>query len=204
MIIVLLLLGFAIALIATIVPSATNLLVLKKATSSNVYNAMFLAYGAALGESIVAGLAISFGFLVKNLYKDYLWIQIAFVVIMIAAGVFLIRKKTTSSDSKEEAHENFGTGFLLGFLNIPMFIFWVAVLSSLSSYIFIGEHSPWSVIISFLSGVLAGKLVMLYLYARLSDFLGKKIYNLEHKMNTIIGVVLITAGIFQSIKLIVG
>lgn len=163
---------------------------------------MFVAYGAAVGETIVAGLAISFGFLVKRLYQDYLWIQIAFVVTMIVIGIYLLRKKTTTSDTTVAAPQNLGTGFLLGFLNVPIFIFWVAVLSTLSSYIFIGKSSPWSVIISFLSGVLIGKLVMLYLYARLSDLLAGKVSNLENKMNMIIGIVLIIAGTLQSVKLI--
>lgn len=202
MILLLLLLGFGIALVATIVPSATNLLVLKKATGGSLFKVMFVAYGAALGETIVAGFAISFGFLVKKLYQDYLWIQIAFVVLMLLAGILLILKKTSSQTSEDEAHQNFGTGFLLGFINIPMFIFWVAVLSSISSYVFIGKNSPWSVILSFLSGVLIGKVVMLYVYARLSDFFSNKFSNLENKMNIVIGIVLITAAIFQSIKLI--
>ncbi len=202
MIVLLLLLGFGIALVATIMPSATNLLVLKKATSDSIFKAMFVSYGAALGETIVAGFAITFGFLVKKLYQDYLWIQIAFVILILLAGVLLILKKTNPKSSEDEAHQNFGTGFLLGFLNIPMFIFWVAVLSSISSYVFIGKNSPWSVILSFLTGVILGKVVMLYLYARLSDYFSKKITNLESKMNVVIGVVLISAAIFQSIKLL--
>ena len=193
------------AIIATLPPSATNLAVVKYTSEKNLTKALHLAYGAALGEVIIAGLALAFGVLAKRLFEEHEWIQITFIVIMIAVGVYFLIKKTTENDNDSSSSpKRFINGLLLGGLNIPMFIYWTAIFSISARYVVLDKNAPWLLIICFLVGVFAGKFGLLYLYGKASEYMTSNFSNFKGTLNKIIGVVLIIAGALQAIKLLVG
>ncbi len=203
-ILLVLLIGALAAAINTLPPSATNLAVIKYTANGDITKAMHFAYGAALGEVIVAGLAVSFGVLIERLYTNNLWIQIVFIILMITIGIYFLKKtKENNINISPNQSVRFRNGLLLGSLNIPMFIYWTAILSMLSKYLQISDSSSWLVIILFLSGVFFGKLSILYLYGKLSDYMTSNFSTFKGKLNKIIGVVLLLAALFQSIKLII-
>ncbi|TVZ52945.1 hypothetical protein [Dokdonia sp. Hel_I_53] len=203
-ILLVLLIGAIAAAINTLPPSATNLGVLKYTADGTISKAMQFAYGAAVGEVVVASLALTFGVLIENLYENNLWIQIVFIILMILVGVYFLRKPAQEQINISSTQSvRFRNGLLLGTLNIPMFIYWTAILSMLSKYLQISDNSPWLVIILFLLGVFLGKLGVLYLYGRLSDYMTSNFSAFKGKLNKIIGIVLLLAATFQSIKLIV-
>lgn len=200
---IVLLVGVIAAAINTIPPSATNLAVLRYTANGDLKKAMQFGYGAALGEIIVAGCALSFGVLIKNLYNTNLWIQVLFITLMAVAGIYFLRKpvdnKITITSSQGIRFRN---GLLLGSLNVPMFIYWTAILSMLSPYLTINDNSPWIIIILFLIGVFIGKLWLLYLYGKLGNYMLSNFAAFKGKLDKIIGGVLLIAALFQSIKLI--
>ncbi len=207
MILIIYLITFFIGLLgaafATLPPSATNLAVVKYTSDKNLSKALQLGYGAAIGEIFVAGLALSFGVLATQVFKEHRWIQITFICLMIMAGFyFLIKKQTASSSESSSIPQRFINGLLLGALNIPMFIYWTAVFALSARFIILDKNSPWLLIILFLFGVFLGKLGLLYLYGRLSNYMTGNFSSFKGKLNTIIGVVLILAAIGQSLNLI--
>lgn len=197
------LIGLASAAIATLPPSATNLAVVKYTSDKNLTKALHLAYGAALGEVIVAGLALAFGVLAKRLFKENEWIQILFIVLIIAAGIYFLVKKTKDKDEDESSKpQRFINGLLLGGLNIPMFIYWTAIFSIAAEYVVLNKNSSWLLIVLFLTGVFSGKFGLLYLYGKLSDYMTSNFSNFKGALNNIIGSVLLIAGVFQGVKML--
>ena len=192
------------AIIATLPPSATNLAVVKYTSDKGLTKGLHLAYGAALGEVFIAGLALAFGVLAKRLFEKHEWIQITFIVLMIAAGIYFLSKKTKKNDSESSSRpKRFINGLLLGGLNIPMFIYWTAIFSISSRYVILDKNSPWLLVIFFLVGVFAGKFGLLYLYGRASEYMTSNFAKFKGKLNKIIGFVLIVAGVIQAIKLVI-
>ena len=175
--------GFFAAILAALPPSATNLAVVKYTSDENLPNALHLAYGASLGEMIVAGLALTFGTLAKRLFETHKWIQITFIVAMFIIGIyFLIRTQPKQGKDESTLPKRFANGLLLGALNIPMFIYWTALIAVISSYIVLNENSPLLLIGLFLLGVFFGKLLTLYLYGRLSDFMTSNFSKFQGKL----------------------
>ena len=191
------------AVINTLPPSATNLAVVKYTSDKSLTKALHLAYGAALGELVIAGLALCFGVFAKTLYKENTWIQILFIVLLACAGIYFLFKKTkTTSNDTSSMPQRFINGFLLGALNIPMFIYWTAIFAIAHDYVILNDNSPWLLIIIFLAGVSLGKFTVLYLYGRLSSYMTNNFEDFKGKLDQIIGIVLILAAIGQIIKLL--
>lgn len=199
------LIGIVGAILAALPPSATNLAMVKYTSKKTLSKAMHLGYGAALGEVVISGLAMVFGFLAQSVFKEHLWIQISFIVLMGLAGVYFLwkKEKDTSDDESSSPPMRFISGLLLGALNIPMFIYWTAVFSLSARYVVLNENSPLKLIILFLSGVFLGKFLILFLYGKLSNYMTDNFSSFKGKLNTIIGVVLILASIGQAVKLII-
>jgi len=192
------------ATIATLPPSATNLAVVKYTSEKNLSKALHLAYGAAIGEVIIAGLALTFGVLAKRLFEKNEWIQIIFIVIMILVGIyFLITKTTENNNQSSSSPKRFINGLLLGGLNIPMFVYWTAIFSISSRYIVLDKNAPWLLILCFLIGVFIGKFSLLYLYGKASEYMTSSFSNFKGTLNNTIGVVLIIAGMVQGMKLLI-
>ena len=193
------------AILAALPPSATNLAMVKYTSEKSLSKALQLGYGAASGEVIISGLALGFGYLAQRVFKEHLWIQILFIVLLGLAGIYFVwkKEKNTSDDEDSSPPMRFVNGLLLGALNIPMFIYWTAVFSVSSRFMVLDEDSPFRLIILFLSGVFLGKYLILFLYGKLSNYMTDNFSSFKGKLNTIIGIVLILASIGQAIKLII-
>lgn len=197
------LIGLVGAAVNTLPPSATNLAVVKYTSDKKLTDGLHLAYGAALGELVVAGLALAFGVLAKRVYQENTWIQIFFIVLLACAGVyFLLKKRKNDASDTSSMPQRFVNGFALGALNLPMFIYWTAIFALASDYVILNENSPWLLITVFLTGVYLGKFLILYLYGRLSDYMTENFENFKGKLDLIIGLVLVVASIGQTIKLL--
>ncbi|RMB62898.1 hypothetical protein EAX61_04810 [Dokdonia sinensis] len=203
--IIVFLIGLLGAVLASLPPSATNLAVVKYTSKKTLSKALQLGYGAALGEVVVSGLAMVFGIFAQRIFREHLWIQISFIVLMGLAGIYFLRKKEKEASNNEDSSlpTRFISGLLLGALNIPMFIYWTAVFSVSSKYVILNENAPIKLIVLFLSGVFLGKYLILFLYGKLSNYMTENFASFKGKLNTIIGVVLILASIGQAIKLVI-
>lgn len=198
--------SFFIGTVATAIgalpPGASNLAVVKTTAEENIKASLNISYGAALGEIIIALLALCFGMMAQTIYENNIWIQITFSVIMASLGIYFISKRQFAEENGRFKTTKFVRGFFFGVINPPVLIYWIALFSMLSGYFSIHDGSPWPVLILFFSGVFIGKTATLYGYARLSKYIIAKNGHFKSMLNRIIGVVLIVLAVVQGVKLL--
>ena len=194
--------GILATIIGALPPGASNLAVVKTTAEENIKESLKISYGAAVGEIIIAILALCFGMMAQSVYQNNLWIQISFSVIMAGLGVYFIFKKQKPTDETKSKATKFIRGFLFGIVNPPVLVYWIALFSMLSGYFSIDEGSPWPVLLLFFAGVFIGKTATLYGYARLSKYIIARNGHFKTLVNRIIGVVLIVLALVQTAKLL--
>jgi len=195
------LIGITATIIGALPPGASNLAVIKTTINENIKQGLKISYGAGIGEVILAFLALSFGFMIKEYFIMHNWIQITLIIVLLIAGIYLVQTKPKKVKDPSSFSSKYITGFLLSIINPPVLIYWIVIFSMLHKNYHFDSMVSAPVLILFFSGVFLGKVLTLYGYGRLGYLIQNKKSNFKCFINRLIGAILIIISIVQAIKL---
>ncbi|MEP1490417.1 MAG: LysE family transporter [Algibacter sp.] len=205
MIIIYLLLGIVASIISALPLGASNIAVINTTLKQNAKQAFKIAVAAGIAEVMLSYYALHCNAFAKTFFDNNKWIQVVIAVLLLGAGLFLVLKKQSANiktKSRKRTQSKYLTGFVLGILNPPVLIYWLIAYGILNNNDYmLSLKSSFSVLFLFFSGVYLGKLLTLYFYSKMSLVIKNKVNDITSVLNKITGVLLITIGVLQSIKL---
>lgn len=204
--------GFFVTIVGALPLGTVNVAVINTTIKETVQSAIRIIVTAALAEVILVLLALNFNRTIQNFITMNIWLQYTLVVLFITIGIILVLgRKACIKDKNGECIlikkrkipiSKAALGFLLGLFNPTVLIYWIIALSLLfNNGISLMPNTALVLILIFVVGVYLGKAITLYAYARFSNVLKVKITSVTTKINGIIGVLLLFAGIIQFVKL---
>lgn len=204
-------LGTITAFIGALPLGTTNVAVINTTIKENIQSALKIVYTAALAEIFLVIIAISFNMQIENFVNMNIWLQYAIGIVLLAVGIILVlgRKKCIKNENEEcviiKKRYNISKqllGFILGFINPTVLIYWILVISFLNKkMLYLNINIELFLLVLFLAGIFFGKVITLYGYGKFSNLLKIRMKNITTKINRIIGVLLIFISIFQFTKL---
>ncbi|WP_299214796.1 LysE family transporter [uncultured Dokdonia sp.] len=195
--------GLLSTIIGALPPGASNLAVIKTTVKENIYQSMKISYGAGVGEVLLAFIAFSSGMVVQDFFAMHIWLQFLIAGILGIAGIYFIKTKQIEKRDKRKYSSKYVTGFALSVINPPVLIYWVLIFSVLRSSFGVGLENYSLGFFLFFLGVFLGKVVTLYGYGKLGTRIQRKKPDTNAtSLNKMIGIVLISLSLLQTVKLL--
>ena len=203
MILIIFFFGLLSTIIGALPPGASNLAVIKTTVKENIQQSLKISYGAGVGEVVLAFIAFSSGMVVQEFFEMHLWVQFLIAGILGIAGVYFIKTKQTEKKDKKKYSSKYMTGFTLSIINPPVLIYWVLIFSVLRSSFGLELENYSLGFFLFFSGVFSGKVATLYGYGKLGTRIQKKKSPTNTgSLNRMIGVILMSLSLLQTMKLL--
>lgn len=187
-----------ISFFGTISPATINLTVLQLSLTNRTRQALSLALGASIVDTIYAALSVKLAsYLEQHLEFSNYFLLIAAVVLLLLGAFFLLPQKKTKAEALSGKERlGFMQGLLLGLLNplaMPFWLGWTSVLQ-MGGWINVEGINYWF----FVLGAFVGEIGLLILIVKI----GERFTRLsENRLitNIIPGVILIVLGLFNLI-----
>ena len=193
---------FIIALVITSIGALpfglVNLSVLDTAYRSGTARAMHLSYGAAVIEVVYGITALTAGGLFAHFLGNYPVFNLVILAIPALVGLAFLLKNRYQERNIRLINNGFIRGIFLNLLSIQVLIYWLFAMTYLHALSDI-KYNGFS-IVTYILGILTGKLGILWLYALLSKKIYKRTGFLARNINLIIGVVLLFTSFFQIVR----
>lgn len=203
MILTIFLFGLLFTIIGALPPGASNLAVIKTTVKENIHQSLKISYGAGIGEVLIAFIAFSSGMVVQDFFAMHIWLQFLIAVILGMAGIYFIKTKQMDKRDQKKYGSKYMTGFALSVINPPVLIYWVLIFSALRSSLTLELEGYSLGFFLFFLGVFLGKVTTLYGYGKLGMCIQKKkSHTSPSALNKMIGVVLISLSLLQTMKLL--
>jgi len=209
MILLYILVGILLAIIGAAPLGASNIAVITTTAKESLSKGMIIAYGAGIGEMLLAFLSLCNSNVLTEFFAMNPWIQVSFIVLFFVIGLFFLfpnkinldRFKKTKAKRKKS---KLLTGFLLSIANPPVLLYWIIAISLTQKYLLaISDMSPLQVLLLFFSGIFIGKVFTLYFYAKWSNKMKKKETSDKSKLYRLIGIILILLSTVQGVRFFV-
>ncbi|GEQ87369.1 hypothetical protein ULMS_28770 [Patiriisocius marinistellae] len=200
--------GFLISALGALPASSSNVAMVTTTLENSFKKAVNIAYGAGLGSTLIAFIALWYSRAFTDYFENNLWIQISFLVLFFIIGLLIVLRNyfdfgIENPLAKEWNVGSFYKGLLLAILNPPALLFWIFILSLANQFLFsITKFSPIFVLISFFTGVFVGKFSVLYMYGKLSKKINTKDSKNKKRVHTIIGYLLVIGSLVQGVRMI--
>ncbi|MDT0558994.1 LysE family transporter [Ichthyenterobacterium sp. W332] len=206
------LIGSLTAILGALPLGTTNVAVINTTIKEDVKQALKIIYPAAIAELFLITIAINFNMQIENFVDMNIWLQYSIAIIMLAIGVFLFfgRKECIKDENEEciiiKKRYNISKqtlGFILGFFNPTVLVYWILVISFLNKkMIYLTTKIDYSLLFLFIVGAFIGKVITLYIYGKFSHLLKIRVKNMTQKINRVIGILLVFVSLVQFIKLL--
>lgn len=165
------LVAFIVSFLGSIPPGTINITVMQMGLLGKLREAYFLVLGATIVEFFYAMLVVRFQiFLNENVTFTHHFTLITSIVLTLLGIYSLLTRsysKSVKVKSDSKGRTGFAKGLALGFLNPLAIPFWLAVTAYLqqSGWVSLEGASFWS----YLLGIFAGSVLVLYLAIRLGN-----------------------------------
>lgn len=191
------LVGMTACFIGTIPFGPINLTVVKTTVDHDWRRGTEVALAASLVEILEALVAIFFGLLISSYLESNWLFSLVIALIFIGLAVFVFTRKFSSSlqAQAEQPQSFFKRGLLIAALNPQAIPFWIFALAAISQY-FVFEYVG-IYLLGFLLGVFVGKLLALYAFILVSDYLKAHLQESSQLVNCLLAAVLLFIGISQ-------
>ncbi|OAB81735.1 hypothetical protein [Cochleicola gelatinilyticus] len=203
-----LLLGLLISGLGTIPVGGSNIAVIKTSKEESVGRAIPIAIGASLGETILAFLSLWYSNAIVDFFETNLWVQILFLALFFIVGLLFLFPKLVQIDFEvdtkgKSVRANFLTGLSFGIINPTVLLYYIIAVSLAQEYLlYISEVSSKIVLAFFFCGVFAGKVLVLYLYGKLSKTYEDKKPKNKNNIYRWIGLAIVLISIAQGIRML--
>lgn len=203
MILTIFLFGLFSTILGALPPGASNLAVIKTTVKENIHQSLKISYGAGVGELLLAFIAFSSGMVVQDFFAMHVWLQFLIAGILGMTGIYFIKTKQIEKRDQKKYSSKYITGFALSVINPPVLIYWVLIFSALRSSFGLELENYSLGFFLFFLGVFLGKVATLYGYGKLGARIQKrKSHTSSIALNKMIGVVLISLSLLQTMKLL--
>lgn len=189
--------GMVLTVIGAMPFGLVNLSVLDTSYRNGRRQALKIAYGAAMVEILFGMLALLAGSVIMNFTSESRLAKILAIIIPAIAGVIFLLKKKKDQKKDHQQSAGFVKGVLLNLISIQVLLYWLIAITYLNARQFTIEPAMY---IYFGIGIWTGKMLVLWAYAVLSEFILSKSAILASNMNRIIGGVLLITAAIQFIK----
>lgn len=192
--------AFVACFVGAIPFGAINLSVVNVTLQKSMRKGLEFSVAASLVEILEASIAIYFGVIIQNFLQEYPIVQVIIFLAFIGIGIYYLRRKTNPK-LKERSKLNtseFVKGLAISIINPQAVPFWIFMLTFIAQY-FMFEYTG-AVLIWFLAGVFAGKIMALLLFALMSNFLREKLQKSCNFVNRSLGSILLLIGLIQAAK----
>ncbi|MBX2829438.1 MAG: LysE family translocator [Flavobacteriaceae bacterium] len=200
------LLGAVLSILGAIPLGASNLAVVSTTSKHSLSHGMKIAYGAGIGEVVLAFVALNYSMVFSDFFEMNPWIQVLFISVLFIVGLYFltpkkIRISVKGAPTKGLRYSKFMIGFFLSFINPPVLLYWILAISIAKNHLLeISEMSPMNMLLLFFTGVFLGKVVTLFFYGKLSDRIKQKKKGEKSKLYRVIGVSLIAISLAQMVR----
>ena len=185
--------GIALAVIGALPFGLVNLSVLDTSYRYGRRQAMKIAHGAAMVEILFGMLALLAGSIIMNFTSESRLAKFLVIIIPAIAGIIFMLKKKKDQKKDNQQSTGFVRGVFLNLVSIQVLMYWLIAMTYFNAKQFTIEPHMF---IFFGIGIWTGKMLVLWAYAVLSNFILSKSATIASNMNRIIGgVLLITAAV---------
>lgn len=166
----------------------------------------WVSAAAALVEILQSSIALHSSMWLSKALANNPWIKLGSFALFVTLGLVFLLRKNNQESGEEEGRPRRGNHFLRGLfialINPQALPFWVFVITYLETTrrVHLNSNQHYDVILSFLCGVLIGKLTALLIFALLSRHISQRAGYIGRWMNKIIGGLLIVIGILQGVQ----
>lgn len=189
--------GMALAVIGALPFGLVNLSVLDTSFRYGRKQAMKIAHGASMVEILFGMLALLAGSMIMNFTSQSRLARLLVIAIPGIAGIIFLLKK--QKDRKVDNQQNKGIvrGLFLNLVSIQVLMYWLIAMTYLNARQFTIEPRMF---IFFGMGIWTGKMLVLWGYAVLSNYILSKSAAIASNMNRIIGGILLITAAMQFIR----
>lgn len=178
-----------------------NLTVMGISHKEGLPPAMKIAGGAAIIEILFVSTAVFAGKLINDALHSFTWMQWLFIAIPVLTGLLFLWKKNRYKSASGQKKNHFLYGALLNLISVQVLLFWIFVYTFINNAFSIHEHINAGMLAVILFSVWLTKIVVLWVYAKLSHVILEKFNFIASRINQIIGFILIVTGILQYFKI---
>jgi threonine/homoserine/homoserine lactone efflux protein len=189
--------GVVLSIIGALPFGLVNLSVLNTSYRQGSKPAMRIAYGAALVEILFGLSALIAGSYIMELTGGSKLAKILVVTIPALTGLIFLLKGNKVITISHDKKKGFLKGVFLNLISIQVLMYWLFAIAFLNAKHVVIEPALY---LSFGIGIWAGKILVLFSYAKLSTFILSKSEAIASNINRIIGSVLIMTAFIQLIK----
>ncbi len=197
---------FAIGLTACFlgaIPLGTiNLGVIATTVKKGYMQGLMFSLGASFIEIFQAGIALLFGHLIQQFLHRHPIVPVLIASLFLGLGFYFMLRKTnptlTTNTATGGVLSNFLKGMGVAVVNPQAIPFWLFVLAFLAPYQVLQLTSAMA--FYFLTGVFTGKMLALYGFTKLSNYLQYHLTKSCATIDKIAGTVFITLGVIQLFK----
>ena len=196
-------LGLVAGILVSIPLGPVNLLVVNTRVSKNLRAAMVLASAASIMELLKPLLAIYFSWLIVRHIESNMYIQLTVVLAFVLIGLYFLLKKNTSHEAENNRREmpEFIKGVLISFLNLPALPFWILGVAYIESTV--GFDFSISTVSIFLAGVFLSRYGILWMYARLGQYISERSSVIILWMDRLIAILFLVLALIQALRILV-
>ncbi len=176
-----------------------NLSVVDIAYREGKIKSLQVAAGAGIVEILYGLVAILAGTVIQNYVDNNTIIRYFIIILLGAAGLFFIMKGKAKKQDGKSGKSYFLRGAMFNLISIQVLLYWIIAVAVLQSSVSFPVRVPG--IISFITGIFSGKMLVLYIYALSGERLLDKWQIIALNINRIIGGILLITMIIQIIRI---
>ncbi|MFN2395074.1 MAG: LysE family transporter [Bacteroidales bacterium] len=191
---------FILAILAAIIGAVplglVNLSVIETTIHKGHKPAMQIALGAALVEVIFGLIAILSGNILNRLIGNNAFINYMIAGVLLLAGLlFLFIRKSKNIKRQKVKFSGVFKGIFLNLISLQVFLYWLLAATFFYAYGF--EFQSSISLILLITGILTGKIIILWLYSLLSKNVLSNMQIVVNHTNKLMGIILLVSGLIH-------
>lgn len=190
--------GLVVSFLGTLPPGVLNVTVTRITLRQGQWAAFWFVLACGLVEFVYSYLAVLITQLVvQHGAVRYLTDGLT-AVVLLATGIYYLRKSTTSSVAEQQDANPFKLGVLLSLLNLAAFPFWTIYTALLVQKGWVSLLSPLSMLV-YVTGIALGTLAGLWVFVWLSGRIRLLLTAYYHRIDQLTGLLLVGLSVVQGL-----
>ena len=197
--------GFFLSVLGSIPLGLITITNMERTVHRGTWSGIVVALGATVAEFLYTFIALKFLSYFLEQVQISQSINIFSVFVFLGLGIFyFFRTAGTSISGKSPLmrhhYQDFFKGVIIGFMNMLIIPFWIFIGAMLETHnmYFASDR----LILVFSAGAALGALAIFLLYVKLVKLIAKKIKQVVHYTNRVVGVLFFALTLFQLIRLL--
>lgn len=193
--------GMLVSLLGSLPLGVLNLMMVEISIHKGLRKASNFAIAASSVEFVQGYIAVLLSAYLATFQELNVYFQMAMIPIFLGLAIYYFLQKGTTKKVETDDTSEFKKGFLLSVVNPMAIPFWLIWATHFQAQGLITFEEPYRFV--FVLGISVGAFLTLMFFGWTSELLAKRMTSLSKSINSIIAVVFLTLGLYQSIKLIV-